>query len=280
MNSSVNRLSESSESNHIAEAGMIGAVAQWCDCVHGRDPLLKSLESLANGLSAEIVALVRYARPNDTGGRTVAWDRAARDVRGGRLDCGFARSLMAPYFDAARPGSLWFRSMIEEGKSPELAEFHASRQLRELVIIPLETNARFIDTFEVHFDERLRGHQQMILNALGPVLARTWQNRAQGLYTESLLRLAPPPAAPSLAPILSVENPARLSRAEYRVSLMLSRGLSADEVMTELRIRESTLRTHLGSLYAKTGSSNLSELVYRLTSRTPHSDAARQSLLA
>lgn len=274
------RLSDSPESNIIAEVGMIGAVAQWCECLHGRAPLLKSLESLSEGLGAEIVALVRYARGGDPAGRTVAWDRASRDVRGGRIEGGFAKSLMAPYFDAARPGSLWFRSMIEEGRSPELAEFHAARQLRELVVIPLETNARFIDTVEVHFDERLRGHQQMIFNSLGPALARTWHNRTQGLFTESLLRLAPPPMTASFAPILSIENPARLSRAEYRVSLMLSRGMSVDGVKTELRIRESTLRTHLGSLYAKTGSANLSELVYRLTSGTPFGPAQRQARLA
>lgn len=269
MITSGNRLSGNSESSQIAEIGMIGAVAQWCECLHGSHPLLKSLTSLANGLDAEIIALVRYGRGGDAAGRTVAWDRAALDVRGGRLDCGFARSLLAPYFDAARPGSLWFRSMSEEGKSPDLVDFHAARQLRELVVIPLESNARFIDTIEVHFDTRLRAHQQIMLNALGPVLARTWQNRAQGLFTESLLRLAPTPVAVRLAPILSIENPARLSRAEYRVGLMLSRGLSVDHVKAELGIRDSTLRTHLGNLYAKTGASNLSELVYRLTSGAP-----------
>lgn len=269
MITSGHRLSVNPESSQVAEIGMIGAVAQWCECLHGRDPLLISLESLANGLDAEIVALVRYARGGDASGRTVAWDRAARDVRGGRLDCGFAKSLMAPYFDAARPGSLWFRSMVEEGKTLDVVEFHAARQLRELVVIPLESNARFIDTIEVHFEHRLRAHQQLILNSLGPVLARTWQNRAQGLFTESLLRLAPTPVAVRLAPILSIENPARLSRAEYRVGLMLSRGLSVDHVKAELGIRDSTLRTHLGNLYAKTGSSNLSELVYRLTSGAP-----------
>ncbi len=266
-----NSLSEGSGSIHVAETGMIGAVAQWCECLHGRDPLLKSLQMLVSGLGAEIVAVVRYARGATTAGRTVASDRAARDVRGGRLDCGFAKSLMAPYFDAARPGSLWFRSMVEDDRTSALAEFHAARQLRELVVIPLESNARFIDTIEVHFDDLLRGHQQMILNSLGPILARTWQNRAQGLFTEALLRHAPTPLTTSHAPILSIENPAGLSRAEYRVCLMLSRGLSVDHVKAELCIRESTLRTHLGNLYAKTCSSNLSELIYRLTSGTPFS---------
>lgn len=267
---------EYSESCLVAEVSLIGAVAQWCECLHGRDPLLKSLEILAMGLNAEIVALVRYARGSGSAGRTVAWDRGGPDVRGGRLQCGFAHSLMGPYFDAARPGSLWFRSMVEADLSPELTEFHAARQLRELAIIPLESNARFIDMIELHFHDKLRGHQQLILNSLAPVLARTWQNRAQGLFTESLLRLAPPPPQTDMTPILSVENPARLSRAEYRVSLMLSRGMSIDQVMEELRIRESTLRTHLGNLYAKTGCTNLCDLVFRLTSAAPFGAAPQR----
>lgn len=260
---------EGAEIHLVAEVGLIGAVAQWCECLHGRDPLLKSLEVLALGLGAEIVALVRYARTASSGGRTVAWDRASSDVRGGQVDCGFARSLMGPYFDVARPGSLWFRSMVDESRSSDLVEFHIARQLRELAIIPLESNTRFIDMIELHFHDRLRNHQQVSLNSLAPVLARTWQNRARGLFTESLLRLAPVTGPADRAPILSVENPARLSRAEYRVSLMLSRGMSVDQVKSELRIQESTLRTHLGNLYAKTNCTNLSELVFRLASAAP-----------
>lgn len=268
----------SPENYLVAEVSMIGAVAQWCECLHGRQPLVASLELLALGLGAEIVAVVRYPRQSGSPGRTVGWDRAVAEVRGGRLDSGYARSLMGAYFDAARPGSLWFRSMVEEGATPGLTEFHAARQLRELAIIPLESNSRFIDMIELHFHDKLRGHQQVILNSLAPVLARTWQNRTQGLFTESLLREAPVSTVIDLAPILSVENPARLSRAEYRVSLMLSRGMSIEQVRTELRIRESTLRTHLGSLYAKTGCANLSELVFRLASTAPFGAATlRQS---
>ncbi|WP_135450056.1 helix-turn-helix transcriptional regulator [Tabrizicola caldifontis] len=253
----------------VAEVGLIGAVAQWCECLHGRDPLLKSLETLGKGLGAEIVAMVRYARDGGASLRSLAWDRAIEDGNASPVDRGFARALMGPYFEASRPGSLWFRSMVETGTTSDLEEFHTARHLRELAVIPLELQSRFVDTVEFHFRDRLRNHQQLILNSLAPVLATTWQKRAQGLFTEAILR--PPSKASSrdLAPILSAENPARLSRAEYRVSLLLSRGLSIEQVQTELHIRESTLRSHLSSLYAKTNCSNLGELIYRLTSSAP-----------
>jgi DNA-binding CsgD family transcriptional regulator len=254
------------ETRLIAEVGLIGAVAQWCECLHGRDPLLKCLEILAQGLGADIAALVRYSRDGGPSVRTVTWDRAVADGQTARSDRGFARSLMGAYFEAARPGSLWFRSMTERGASADLEEFHSTRHLRELAVIPLESGARLIDTFELHFHDKLRNHQQLILISLAPVLAKTWHKRAQGLFTESLLRVTPSNDHLDLAPLLSVENPARLSRAEYRVSLLLSRGLSIQEVKEELRIRDSTLRSHLSSLYAKTNCSNLSELIFRLTS--------------
>jgi DNA-binding CsgD family transcriptional regulator len=258
------------ETRLIGEVGLIGAVAQWCECLHGRDPLLKSLENLAFGLGADIVALVRYARDGSGSSRVVIWDMTAVNDGARRAERGFARSLMGLYFEAARPGSLWFRSMVESGKAADLEEFHLSRHLRELAIVPLEVVPRFIDTIEFRFRDRLRNHQPLILNSLAPVLARTWHNRAQGLFTEAILRLAPAPAATCVAPILSVENPARLSRAEYRVSLLLSHGMSIKEVQSELRISESTLRSHLGNLCAKTNCANLSELIFRLKSASPN----------
>jgi DNA-binding CsgD family transcriptional regulator len=254
-----------SDTHLLAEVGMIGAVAQWCECLHGRDPLLRSLEVLGMGLDAEIVALARYPNEGGSAVRSVIWDRKGTDRNWPGKRC-FARALIGPYFEAARPGSLWFRSTVETSRANEVAEFHAYRQLRELAVIPLQASNRFIDTFEIHFSDRLRSHQQMLLTSLAPVLARTWRNRSEGLFTEALLRSSPATERTETGRILSAENPARLSRAEYRVSLLLSRGFSIQEVKAELCIRDSTMRSHLSSLYAKTNCSSLSELVFCLAS--------------
>lgn len=270
---------EQSEACLIAEVGLIGAVALWCECLHGRDPLLRALEVLGLGLNAEIVALARYPHDGQGAVRTVVWDRGA----GSRMsaDRGFAKALIGPYFEAARPGSLWFRSTVESGGASGIAEFHAARHLRELAVIPLHAGNRVIDCFEMHFAERLRSQQQVILNALAPVLARTWRNRAEGLFTEALLRAVPRADREDVAPILSAENPKRLSRAEYRVSLLLSRGMTIEEVKRELHIRDSTLRSHLSSLYAKTNCANLSELVFCLASSVSAQEgSARRAKLA
>jgi DNA-binding CsgD family transcriptional regulator len=264
------RLVEGRASDHdglpLVECGMLGAVAQWCECLHGKAPLAKSLQFLGTGVDAEALALVRYMKGGRSNGQAIAWDRALPDVRGKRLDRGFARALLGPYFEAARPGSLWFQSMMDD-VAPDLTDFQSMRQLRELVMVPLEANDRFVDTIEFHFPEKLRNFQHMLLSSLGPVLATTWRNRAKGLFTDAMLhRNAPLRDAPSQVPILSPGNPARLSRAEYRVGLMLSSGMPIEEVKSALQIQDSTLRTHLSNLYAKTNVSNLSELVFLLVS--------------
>lgn len=258
------------ESAKLADFGMIGAVAQWCECLHGKSTLQRSLLMMATGIDAEAAAIVRYGRSGSAEGVALTWDAAPVDTRGGRLDRGFARALLGEYFDAARPGSLWYRSMLDD-VSADLRDFHAARVLRELVVIPLEVNDRHVDTVELHFADKPRNFQQMLLNSLAPVVAQTWANRAQGLFTEAALHRAEQKREPARGvPVLSSENPARLSRAEYRVGLMLSRGMTSDEVKAALDIQESTLRTHLGNLYAKTGASSLSELVFLLVSAAPH----------
>ena len=87
---------------------------------------------------------------------------------------------------------------------------------------------------------------------------------------QTLLKSAAKQAAPLIgSPILSADNPARLSRSEYRVCLLLRHGQSPDQMLAELGIKESTLRTHLSNLYAKTGARNLAELTFQLVSELP-----------
>jgi DNA-binding CsgD family transcriptional regulator len=64
--------------------------------------------------------------------------------------------------------------------------------------------------------------------------------------------------------LLGMENPARLSRAEFRVCLLLGRGLPPEAVARELQLSQATVRSHLHKIYAKTGSTTLADLVQRL----------------
>lgn len=67
----------------------------------------------------------------------------------------------------------------------------------------------------------------------------------------------------SATPILSADNPARLSRAEYRVCLLLSYGKTVEKARQQLDVTMVTLRKHLKNIYAKIGTTCLDERLYR-----------------
>ena len=85
-------------------------------------------------------------------------------------------------------------------------------------------------------------------------------HKISGKFNPAVYRIKPD------EPILGTSNPARLSRAEFRVCLLLSRGLSVKGVTVELGLSEATIRSHLRSIYSKTQTSGLAELVYRILS--------------
>ena len=255
------------QSGGAAEIAAIGAIANWCESLHGKRPLARALKGLAESLGAEAAALARVSRAERGETRAVTFDAAPGRLP---LERSFARALLGSYFDKARPGTAWFRSVLDEDVDPGLQQFQSRRRLGDLVVIPLDSGNRTIDFLELHFPARQSAHRHALICFLADTLARTWQNRAEGQYTEALLRVdaARQMTRPGV-PVLSVQNPARLSRAEYRLCLLLSQGRSAQEARAELDISESTLRSHLRNIYAKTETHGQNELIYLLLSAAP-----------
>ena len=250
-----------------AEAGMIAPIARWCECLHGCAPFRDALRALAAAINGEAAAVCRVSTGKGRASGSVFFDAAAGEGNGPALDRSFARAVLGGYLDKAKPGLIWYKSMSDQDSDPALDRFHASRRLAELAVIPLSSGRRHTDFLELHFSSRPGAVQQALLNIISDTLVRTWTNRSPGLYTEACLserRLRR--NAEVEAHLLSMENPAQLSRAEYRVCVLLSKGQPAKRVQSDLGISKSTLRTHLRNIYAKTRTSNLTELVYHLVS--------------
>lgn len=253
----------------VAEAGMVGAIAHWCEFLQGKATFQLALKEISNGLDAEATIISRVSRELSGKSNVIQFDGRAGLSRIAALDRSFARSMLGTYFDKPKVGSIWLKSMIEVDVDPTLIELHRRRNLIELVVIPLSVDEKTIDFAEMHFAFPLQFEHRALLNMVADTLARTWKNRVPGLLTECLsktpIRLW---KSTDMAPIMSMDNPARLSRAEYRVCLMLSRGQSFEKVRTELNVSKSTLRTHLKNIYAKTETDNQSELLYKLLTLT------------
>lgn len=250
-----------------AEIGLIAPMARWCECLHGCAPFREALEAITIAIGAEAAAVCRVSSADRVRSGSLFYDCRPAGAGVKRLAQSFAHAVLGTYVDKAKPGMIWYKSMSGHFEDPALENFHQSRGLTDLAVIPLTSGNGATDVLEFHFARQPGPMQQALLNMIAGTFVRTWSNRAPGLYMEACLnnRRARAAAAPD-ALLLSMENPAQLSRAEYRVCVLLSKGQTAKRVVRQLGISNSTLRTHLRNIYAKTGAGNMSELVYRLVS--------------
>jgi DNA-binding NarL/FixJ family response regulator len=188
---------------------------------------------------------------------------------------------MGYLFTKARTSTIWFLSDHVEDSSwvttQTLENWRAARNMREIVVVALEGNLQQQDYLEFHFTRDLAYSEKLELESLMPTLVRAWAGRKAGLVTQAqmddrMIRARQAAAASKLkpdAPILGMSNPAKLTRAEFRVCVMLSRGLSVKALTDELGLSESTIRSHLRSIYSKTEVSGMQELMYRILSAAP-----------
>ncbi len=260
--------------SRVDEAAMIEAIACWCECLQGQAPLRGALQKLAEGLGAEAVALTRVA--NTPGGESRALIHDSKAPLRDALDRSFAGCVLGRYVGKPKAGTLWLHSMCDTDSDPALTGFQRRRRLSELAVIPLAVEGDSVDFIEMHFAERLAPGAHALLNMMLSTLTRTWARRSPSLFSDVMLRPQTGRAQkPANLPILGINNPAGLSRAEFRICHLLSRGLSTKVVQSELSISDSTLRTHLRNIYAKTGTHSQAELIYQLLS-TPALPAAEE----
>lgn len=279
----VDRYSEygSRSEKQVEELGLISAIASWCEFLHNKETAVSALKQIANALGADVVSLSRVPRQGGRDHNIIAFDKAKAHRQGPALNSSFARAVLGSYIDKPKSGSIWLKSMLEDDVDPALTIFHKNRGLTELAVVTLDVSEKSVDFIEIHFAHKLKFDDYAILNLAAQTFSRTWRNRSPGVFTERMLRHRERNnEMPIELPILSSENPARLSRAEYRVCLMLSHGRTIENAQKELGVSMPTVRTHLKNIYAKTNTSGHSELLFQLLtykSLTPASDSLRRS---
>lgn len=256
---------EEFQSGHGASAvSLIDAVFRWCKALKGEDAIESALSAIAIGVGAEAMALSRVRHGSLQAAKCVSFDRLTATSPLPRLNRSFASSILSEFMNVARSGTVWLRSTVEVEADPALDLFHSRRNLRDLAVIPLETGHGNSDFVEFHFGDALTRNQHALLNLLAETLSEAWKNRSHGIFSANVIEDKSDEGDFSAADLLGHENPARLSRAEYRVCLLLSRGLPTRAICTELSISNATLRTHLRNIYAKTSTHGLPDLLYLL----------------
>ena len=260
-----------------SQMGMVKAVIAWCDATQGRRPLRRGLTALLEAFDASVIVLSRVS-PHQNGKSDLieatsrSFQRRSPEIKS------FAHDVLGAYADKAKLGSVWSSAAhLSENDSP-LQLFQHRKGLRELDIIPLATGNKHLDFLEIHYGHPVPLSQKHALEDLAVSLSDTWAARKPGVFTAALpkarsvqSRAAKTPAAP----ILSFENPAGLSKAEYRVCASLNRGLTTNELCGELHISKATLRTHLRNIYAKTNAESMPQLLFALVSSAPYENDYR-----
>lgn len=249
-------------------SGLIDSIADWSDALRGGLRLQDAFAGLAAGLRAEAGMLVRTSLSDFRPARIAVWDRHGGE-RAYPLGKSFADEFFGSAFARPRSASLWLASELvrdhAELTGPALSDWQMRRGLSEFMVIVLESGATTRDHIELHFRDELSPADLASIEAILPTMARTWTARQVGLVTRCILNhRRPEPATAERVPLLSITNPARLSRAEFRVCLLLSRGLSAQSIAGELKVSDTTIRTHLRNIYAKTETTGMPDLVYNL----------------
>lgn len=276
-------MATSSDLHTARDLRALDGIAAWCGGLHGAISLSDALHALSEGLGADAAAIGRLHLRTEYSPRQIA-------VYSGRLQRplrrGYAADVFGYLFGHERPGTVVFLSELLDDpiwqSTPELDAWRKAGAVVDVMAIALVSNRNSTDYIEFHFGRTLTRAERMDMEAMARTIQRSWNGRKPGLVTQYLVddRVAQVRETANRngremgEPILCMSNPARLSRAEFRVCLMLSRGLSVKGVAETLGLSENTVRSHLRTIYSKTGASSLADLLYRILSGVYHEDGS------
>ncbi|MDA8587311.1 hypothetical protein N9L47_13800, partial [Rhodobacteraceae bacterium] len=226
------------EATMAPQLRVLDGIAGWCGGLHGSMPLQDAVSSLAYGFGSECAVLSRQFK-SEVQARTVAiFDHYQDHADYVRLGRSLASDVMGSFFTQARGTTIWFLSDHQDDpdwkSTNTLAHWQVSREVREVVVMVLASNQQQADYLEFHFTRQLARSEKLEFESLVPTIVRSWTGRQTGLVTQTRMNdrlvrardIAQVDKMRWTTPILGMSNPARLSRAEFRVCLLLSRGLS------------------------------------------------------
>ncbi len=141
--------------------------------------------------------------------------------------------------------------------------------IRDLALAAFESRRGNWDFLELQFATYISTNDRALIEFLTNALSKSWGARLPGIARKfqhrSRFTRARSKAEYRSTAILDVENPAGLSRSEYRICCLIQEGLAAKNIANQLNIQESTVRSHLHSIFSKTETSGQMELLHRLS---------------
>ena len=244
----------------------------------GRADLEASLTSLAKYLGADAACISRRDRSKSEV-RIACIVDTNTDPRFPRLKRSFAAAKYGEYVDSLKPGAAALLSEVmgnEEVMDPELEKWIFKRGIRDIASICLSSEGGIRDILEFHFSNAAPKKWFLEHSTISQMLVDVFEGRCRGLMTKALLsdagRYKESLNVLNDGSLLNLDNPAGLTRSEWKVCFLIANGLSRNGVANELSIKSTTISTHLRNIYAKTGSERFHELALRLVSAREQSN--------
>lgn len=257
-----------------------GFVADWMQALNGKGDLADVLERLMRLVKADAALIARVSIVDST------IKYVARcDLQSGKVwptpPRSFAKTLFGDWLPTARKGSIWKLSDVascDYARGPiDADEIH--RPVVEILACPLEKRNGDTDILELQYRHKPAQHDIDFVTMLIGTLSSCWHRRVSGIILKTLtLRrniTCINAAEHRDVPILDIENPAQLSRSEFRVCTLLKDGMTVNVIANALSIAPATVRAHLSSVFSKTGTCNQVELLHQLNrQKLPFVDVA------
>ena len=263
--------------------GALHGVASWTEALNGRGRLVDALKTWVEILRASEALILRLSLDTAVEETVARLDDGQRRVSTCPSDISFPQYLLGHGLGKARARSVWYMSEFDQklcidADSGARLRFGDDRT-REIAVVVLDPSNRVSDLLELRFTRLLSAEEMKSLSMLAGILSQVWQRRRANVISDSIAahqrRLDRSEECRTGGSVLDAANPAGLSKAEYRVCMLMTHGLSAKLISRRLQVSESTVRSHLRNIYAKTEASGQRELMYRLLS----SDALGQKSL-
>ncbi|UWR27531.1 LuxR C-terminal-related transcriptional regulator [Sulfitobacter sp. S223] len=259
-------------SDYPVATDCLGLVSDWTYALNGNGELSDVLDRLMRLLKAEVVAIVRMSKA-DFSTHSVA----RSDMQKGKIwptqFRSYADEIVGEFISTAKVGSIWKLSEAKASDFEQLADkgIGVAGNIFEGIISPLETTRTYIDFIELHFDHQPAEHDLNLLVMLIGTLTREWSRRAPASVSKAINQKRKLSRVlerkENHFSVLDPENPAQLSRSEYRICSLLSEGMTVHVIAKVLSISPATVRSHLSSTFSKTGATNQVELLYQLNNK-------------
>lgn len=258
-------------------------IIRWTECLHGNGSLRETLINFSDLALAEVVHLHRVTAATGAQRSIATVDLSAS--QGARpLTRALGMALAGQTLSRAKPGTLWSLQELDQDAAnrldPRVIDWMEQRGLREVMMIPLSSVGDSTDVLEFYLSVPLDRPRRMALETLTLAAAEAWGRRPDGRIAR-ILRAAPAitehlaSGGPTVHP-LSESNPLGLTAAELRLCSLMHRGINLNDASKKLGIADSTLRSHLRSIFAKAGVAGQVGLVRLLL----EPEAARSSMRA